>query len=277
MTTIRQLTGPDIADADAILRAAHRVEISFERLLRINSQLTPAHWWLMEEDGRATGVVGSTDYGTFAHIGLMAIHPDTQTDGAGSQLLGHAIDHLEQAGFASITLYSTDAGLAFYPRHGFRWSGLSTEWQLRKRRAHTPAHRIRTATSLEDIARWDAPVFGGNRLPLLEALAIDSPGRTFIAQDESGAIRGFLVAQPVVIGPVAADSPEAAADLIHHALTLDYIDNPRVLLPEAHEQGEALMAACGFSPVRTSRYFIRGQAPAQQRDKMYGQTAYSLG
>lgn len=277
MTTIRPLGEADIPRAGSILRAAHRNESNFERLLWIHRALSPEFWWILEEDGRAGGVVGATDYGSFAHIGLMAIDPGLQAGGTGSLLLRHALAALEGAGFRSITLYSTDAGLGFYPRHGFQWQGLSTEWQLRKRVLHAPGHAVSPSGDLARIAAWDASIFAGRRLPLLRALEAENPGRILIAEDSQGELTGFLVAQPAVLGPIAAATPQAAADLIARGLDLPFEQAPRVLLPEAHAEAETVMTALGFIPVRTSRYFVRGEIPAQQRQLLYGQASYSLG
>jgi len=119
----------DIPAAASILQAAHKVDISYAGILARNWQLTPDSYWLLEAAGGPVGVVGYTDFGSFVHVGLMAILPDYQVGGAGS----HLLRLIEARGFASITLYSTDAGLAFYPQNGFCWSGLNTEWHLRKR------------------------------------------------------------------------------------------------------------------------------------------------
>lgn len=277
MHDIRPMTEADIPAADQILRDAHNVPHSYAHQLARNRRLTPNHWWILDSKTGPIGVVGATDYEQFAHIGLMAISPSAQVSGAGGLLLKHCLDQLEAVGHHSITLYSTDAGLAFYPRYGFAWKGLSTEWHLRKRVPHTATHNITITTDFARIARWDKPIFGGNREPLLKALDSERPGRILIAEDPQGNLKGFLAAQPILLGPWAAATPDAAADLLHAGLSLDFEHNPRVLLPEAHQQAESLMIAAGFAPVRTSRYFIRGNPPSQRRDQMYGQAAYSLG
>ncbi|MCX6609943.1 MAG: GNAT family N-acetyltransferase [Acidobacteria bacterium] len=277
MDSIRNMVDSDIPDVDGILMAAHLVQASYATILTRNFHLTPDSWWVLEQDGITTGVVGATDFGPFAHIGLMAIHPSRQSGGTGSKLLQYALDQLDQRGFESITLYSTDAGLAFYPRHGFRWQGISTEWKLRKRKPHSRHYKISKTTDLDRIIAVDRSVFGGNRLALLAALEAEAPGRILVAEDTAGTIQGFLVAQPKVLGPYMALSKQAAADLLDAALDLDYDGETRVALPDAHADAESLMAEAGFVPIRTSRYFIRGKAPAQQRQLMYGQAAYSLG
>jgi N-acetylglutamate synthase-like GNAT family acetyltransferase len=268
------MTLADIPAADLILQAAHQIEFSFAPQLARNLSLSPQHWWLLEHKAQLVGVVGATDYEAFAHIGLMAIHPSHQVSGSGSNLLTHLLGTLPHR---SITLYSTDAGLAFYPRHGFTWAGVSTEWHLRKRHQHTPTYRVAPSTDFDQLARFDAPIFIGNRRPLLERLEQESPGRILTATDENGEIQGFLAAQSVILGPFAATSRVAAADLLHAALQLDFAATPRVLLPDAHPEAESLMIEAGFAPFRTSRYFTLGEVVPQQRRLMYGQAAYSLG
>lgn len=274
---IRPFQEADVPAANLILRAAHGVENSFDSLLNRNRLLTPECWWILEMDGKPVGVVGAVDFGEFAHIGLMSIEPGVQMSGAGSRLLQYALEQLEEKGFRSITLYSTNAGVAFYPRFGFRWSGLSCEWKLRKRKVLRRDVRIIAGMDLDRIAEFDAPIFGGNRMALLAALERESPGRILMTEGVSGACFGFVCAQPSVIGPFAADTPEVAEALLDAALDLPFDGVPRVLLPEAHVDGESLMAQAGFEPFRTSRYFVRGVAPRQKRLKMYGQGAYSLG
>jgi N-acetylglutamate synthase-like GNAT family acetyltransferase len=277
MHSIRNMTDTDITEVDAILMAAHLVQSSYATILARNFHLTPDCWWVLEREGKTIGVVGATDFGPFAHIGLMAIHPSEQSGGTGSLLLQHALNELDQRGFESITLYSTDAGVGFYPQHSFVWQGISTEWQLRKRKAHSRHYRVSVSADIARIVAVDRGVFGGERGALLAALEGEAPGRMLIAEDAQGAIVGFVVAQPKVLGPFMALSKQAAADLLDAALDLEFDGAPRVALPDAHADAESLMAGAGFVPVRTSRYFIRGKAPVQRRDLMYGQAAYSLG
>ena len=174
MDSIRLMREADIPAADSILEAARKVDISYAGILARNWRLTPDSYWLLEPAGRPVGVVGYTDFGGFARGGLMAILPDYQVGGAGS----HLLRLIEARGFASIMLYSTDAGLAFSPKHGFCWSGLSTAWHLRKRK---PAARQLEIATVQD------PATGGD-----------------------GGCLGFTFAQASVIGPMTTASPEVA-------------------------------------------------------------------
>ncbi len=159
--------------------------------------------------------------------------------------------------------------MAFYQRNGFRWSGLSCEWKLRKRKELRRDVRVAAGANLRRIAAFDAPIFGGGRVDLLVALEREMPKRMFLAEDADGECIRIVCAQNSVIVPFVASMPEVEEALLDGA--------PRVLLPEAHGNGESQMALAGFGPLRPSRYFVRGDAPRQQRKKKYGQAAYSLG
>ena len=63
---------------------------------------------------------------------------------------------------------------------------------------------------------------------------------------------------PEVIGPIAAASPEVATALIDAAIGMDFNSKPRVILPEAHPDGETAVLDLSFEPMRTSRYFLPG-------------------
>ncbi|WP_031497609.1 GNAT family N-acetyltransferase [Bryobacter aggregatus] len=277
MESIRPMLQEDLPATNAILQAAHQVSTSFTPLLRRNHALTPDSYWVLEEDGRPIGVVGYTDFGSFAHIGLMAILPSRQSHGAGSRLLSFALGQMEARGFRSITLYSTDAGLGFYLRHGFRWAGLSPEWQLRRRNRWDCRIRVERWEEAAEVAGFDAAIFGGDRQRLFRALLLEFPGRGLLVRDAAGQCAGFAIAQSGVIGPMAAATPEIALALLDAALDLPFEAMPRVLLPDGHAAGETALLRLGFVPVRVSRYLYHGTAPVQQRAKMYGQGAYSLG
>lgn len=275
MVQIRAFRADDAIAGEGILQRAHRVTFPYRILLARHFRMDPDLWWILEQDGRPIGVVGATAYGNFAHIGLMAIEPDAQIAGAGGDLLGHALDQLDAAGFTGVTLYSTDPGLAFYPRFGFVWSGLTTEWQLRRRKQRARTHKVTEIGDWQALLERDRVWFGADREKVFRILAEEHPMLAATAPD--GTFAGYAIVQPHIVGPFAAANPEAAADLLDAALDFEWAAAPRVMLAEAHQNGEELMISSGFEPLRTSRFYVRGTAPVQQRDCLYGIAAYSLG
>ncbi len=82
--SIRHLEDTDLAAADTILKLAFRSSVSRLDDLRFYRQIQPDGWFVASQEGRLFGTVGATNYGTFAHVGLMAVHPDAQRQGGGS-------------------------------------------------------------------------------------------------------------------------------------------------------------------------------------------------
>ncbi len=276
---IRLMNEADIEAFDHVLRRAHANVFSghFSTLLSRNLALTPEAWWIAEQQGKLIGGVGATDFGDFAHIGLMAIDPEVQSAGLGRRLLSHAMETLEARGHRTITLFSTDAGLRLYHGLGFAWRGLATEWKLRSRKRMPLTAKVRLASDFARLEAFDRPLFGGRRQALFRALEQEMPGRALECVGDSGECLGFVFAQRSQIGPFAAATPEAAQALLGAALEFDYSAGPHVALADAHPAAETLMVANGFTPVRTSRYMVRGEALTARRDCLYGIAAYSLG
>ena len=275
--SIRRLRMEDVPAADVILQRAHNVDRSYALILRTHVAVSPDLWWMLESEGIPRGLVGATGLGSLAHIGLMAMDPSGQRSGQGGVLLDHLLAQLDQLGYTSVTLFSTDAGLRFYLDRGFTWQGLSTEWQLRKWR-HVAASEIRIQpASLDQILDLDREATGVDRAPFLSLLFDSYPGRCFAATDAEGHLAGYAMALERNIGPWIAKSPSAAAALLGTLVPLYGPAGPRVILPEAHAEGESLLIHAGFAPARTSRYFLRGKPFPQRRDWMYGAIAYSVG
>src|SRR6185436_9866348 len=83
------------------------------------------------------GMVGAIEYGSFAYVGMMGVHPDRQGQGVGTALLSTLLQRLEARGIACARLETTDAGRPLYLRHGFVDAGVSHEF----RRIGEPAAR----------------------------------------------------------------------------------------------------------------------------------------
>lgn len=73
-----------------------------------------------------------------------------------------------------------------------------------------------SAAEIMELAAYDRPRWGANRLPELAALMADRPHQAFVAVDRATkAFAGCGFARRDGIGPLMADAPEAAAWLLH--------------------------------------------------------------
>ncbi len=274
--TIRQLGQEDVEAVDPLLRAAYRVTFSRSLELHRNLAIQPDGWLIAERDGEPVGIVGVTNYGPFAYVGLMAVDPKAQRQGIG-QLLMEALIARENP---TLQLDATPSGAPLYRMFGFVNDGeaaLYEQVQPSATIAH-PQVRHMQPDDLPMVAAFDIPLFGADRSRVLERLLSELPDRAFVAHDDTGRLSGFLFAQAATLGSWVATTPALASALIDTALVEAPIERPRVLIAKSHPYADAILVERGFVLQRTLEHMRRG--PAQtwgQPDQRYGLTSFALG
>jgi ribosomal protein S18 acetylase RimI-like enzyme len=91
--------------------------------------------WLAEDDGRIIGVIVTRLYPDHLLIETVAVLPEAQRHGVGSQLLELAEDHAVACGLHEVRLYTNEVmteNLVFYPRHGYRETGRAVQDGFRR-------------------------------------------------------------------------------------------------------------------------------------------------
>jgi hypothetical protein len=105
-----------------------------------------------------------------------------------------------------------------------------------------------------------------------------NPGRLLVTRDGAGAISGYVVAQPRVIGPWAAQAGEEAEALLRAALTRPFDESPRVLIPVGNATARELLERHGFRVQRELRAMQwGGDGRPGQPALRYGQASFALG
>src|SRR5688572_22221589 len=102
-----------------MLRTAFAAERSFGPRLRRYLAMQADGWLLAEEDGQVAGMVGAIDYGAFAYVGLMGVHPRQQGRGIGRGLLATLLGWLDGRGLPCVMLDATEVGARLYQQLGF--------------------------------------------------------------------------------------------------------------------------------------------------------------
>jgi hypothetical protein len=77
--TIRTLIEADLEATDLVLQAAYRGIESRVALIRRFLALDPESWRVAVDGTTIVGCVGAVDYGRFAYVGMMAVHPEAQS------------------------------------------------------------------------------------------------------------------------------------------------------------------------------------------------------
>ena len=279
--SIRQLTPEDLAIADSIITSAFGFTGSRLDEIRRYFALEPNRWFLAAYRDQPAGVVGATNYGPFAYLGMMTVRRELQRKGIGRALLEHMLSWTEARETPCLRLDATDAGFPLYLQYGFEVFDKSLMFELAdyKPTSNFPSQvRPLTSEDIQALVGFDTPIFGANRESLFQALLKDFPDRAFAVFKSSGDMAGYLFAQFQRLGPWAADSPAGAEALLQAALTLSYHDVPLVITPAKNMAASDLLGRYGFRHAITNRHMQRGfSASPGRRTAIYGQTSFAIG
>lgn len=278
---IRNLTVDDISQADEINRAAFNLAESRAAELGRYLEIQPDIWFLALEDNLPVGLVGAFDYGAFAYIGMMGVHPQSQRKGIGRALMQHMLGWLDQCGTPAILLDASEMGYPLYDSLGFVVEDYACYYHLDQPEysEHLPTGVTPMQNQdLPELCAFDAPIFGGDRAALLRVILRDFPGHSFVAREESGAMSGYVFRTSRRLGPWVACSPQDAEKLLCAALTLPIPGPAATIVPQANQEAAQMLKDCGFEMTFALPHMRRGaQSPPRQRALIYGQTSFGAG
>lgn len=277
---IRQLTSADIPTASTILDSAFG-PTTWPETLRRSLLFQPEGLLLAERAGQILGLIGGIDYGPFAYIGLLGVHPAARRQGVARALMVALLDWLDWRGCPLSLLDATSAGAPLYAQLGFVDVGSSTIATSARPRAPAalPSGVAHLAwPDLDALVAFDSPIFGAERRSILAHLVATFPDRTFAAHDKAGAISGYLVAQTRTIGPWIARTPAVARRLLDAGLSCTFAVPPRISVPCQNPEVVPLLAETGFELQQKLRHMQRGRRPRPGAGTaIYGLTSFALG
>jgi GNAT superfamily N-acetyltransferase len=284
MLSISNLTEADLDIADGIIRAAYQTSISRLEAMRTNLSIQPHGWLLATLDAEPVGLVGATNYGPFAYVGLMSVLPTVQRRGVGRALLSHLLSHLADEQCPTVLLDASESGAALYRHFAFVDEDIVGHWCLDSRSAlKTPLleqERVQLLayTQFAELAAFDARYFGADRSIVLQVLWQAYPDCTLVTRNQVGDITGYLFVQGQTLGSWVAEQVDDAEALLMKALALFAIETPLVFVPGANTLAAELLERSGFRLLRTLRHMRRGDPVAlRDRTKIYGQVSLALG
>jgi predicted N-acetyltransferase YhbS len=279
--TIRPLEDSDLQTAGTILNLAFHTSGSRLDDLRLYRRMQPDGWFVAAQAERLVGMVGAANYGTVAHVGLMAVHPDIQRQGVGLALMQFLLARLDGQGVPLVTLDASAAGQPLYQKLGFiAWDEtLVLQRGKPAARPYLPANvQLMSIRELDEVVQADMGVFGAGRRNVLQTLLETFPGRAFLQRDEQGVLTGYLFAQHNRLGPWVMFQPGDPQSLLRVALSLPYAGAFSVTVPSGNLVALELLHRHGFERVRANRHMGRGAGgPPGQRWKIYSQTGLAVG
>jgi GNAT superfamily N-acetyltransferase len=281
--SISPLTEADLVETAEVVKLAYNVPYSRKDSLQLYLALQPGGSFIAKNNGSVVGFGGALDYGPFAYIGLMSVHPSMQKQGIGGLLLERLLSWLDARACPTILLDASPAGAPLYTRYAFTENDITVVMQ-QVQQVPLPQHLPTGVSVLAEqdfpaLAAFDTPYFGADRRAVLAAYRDDDPGRVLVARDSRGSVAGYLIVQPSVLGPWVASTPEAAERLLIHALALYTNESQSSVFVSANNSAAIqLLTRYGFSQQRDLSHMYKGKpVERSRRTAIFGQTSLGLG
>jgi predicted N-acetyltransferase YhbS len=242
-----------------------------------------ARCFCLTDAGSIVALGSGISYGRLGVVGNMIVAESHRRRGLASQLLGEVLDFLERRGVERVELFATAQGRPLYERFGFAAlvPGTMVEIPRAASRKAAPHSEIRVAAPVDvpALAAYDAPRFGGDRRPILEA-AVAARDRPILLAERDGGIVGYgmLRAAAARLGPWLADDPDVAADLLAGA----FARAPESMtlaanLPGENETGRAWLEDAGATLTWSDGRMARGSDLPRRLETIYGNAVGALG
>jgi ribosomal protein S18 acetylase RimI-like enzyme len=277
---LRDLTENDLQSAEELLSLAFG---GLSRLddLRLYRQIQPDGWFAAELEDRLVGMVGAANYGAFAHVGLMAVHPGFRRQGIGLALMQFLLQRLEAQGVPLVTLDSSPMGRPLYDRLGFVPYDETlvfhrSQWNSQVHQS--PDIEAISPANLDELVQADTPIFGADRRKVFQTLLEQFPSRALLQRDSNGKIAAYLFTQKYRMGPWVMFQPERGEALLQAALGLGGDGTVTVTVPSVNQAAVDLLVRYGFEHVRSNRHMARGVGGCPgDRMKVYSQMSLAIG
>ena len=191
-----------------------------------NMRLEPNGCFVLLDNAQPVGLATCISYGQVGWFGNLVVRDSARKQGAGNQLVQHAVSYLKKAGATTIGLYAYPHLAAFYSKIGFK---LDTDFLVLKADAVSALpHDSRSVrqTETQDLPTFidfDRGCFGASRKKILESILKNHDNVGYIAVEGPEKV-GFVIAkvydEAAEIGPLNCkkSKPEAAAKLLGSVL-----------------------------------------------------------
>ena len=280
--SLHSLLEADLDAVDEVVKAAYNIPRSRKDTLRQYLKLQPDGALVVKDNDVIVGFGAALDYGSFAYIGLMSVHPSMQKRGVGRLLMDTLLAWIAERGCQTVLLDASQAGAPLYLQYGF----VEDDRTVHMRRVQNTAvpmtyfeeFSLLKAKDFVKLVAFDTTYFGASREALLATYYINDPQRVFITRGSRGNITGYLIAQAHTIGPWVARSSEDAEQLLQCALALPYSAEPVVFVSAHNADALTLLARYGFTQARSLSHMRKGLPVQRGRETtLYGQASLGFG
>jgi predicted N-acetyltransferase YhbS len=162
-----------------------------------NRQLEPNGCFVLLDGSKPLGLVTCISYGQVGWFGNLIVNEAYRKQGAGTQLVKHAVNYLKSTGTTTVGLFAYPKMTAFYSALGFK---RGTDFMVLKAKAVSTLRESEgnlEAVSLKNLphaAALDSSCFGASRIRLLHLILKNPHNLGFVAVDGSEIV-GYVAAK----------------------------------------------------------------------------------
>jgi len=223
----------------------------------------PDGCFVVEAGGERVGLATTTRFAATGWIGNLIVVPAHRRGGLGSRLFAHCLESLRAAGVATVRLEADPPGVNIYRRFGFVDEFTSLRFRREGPASGGAEGVIRLdAAAQPALARCDRTAFGDDRARFL-GLLLERAEAAFGVTGSDG-LAGYALVMPTLgglhVGPVVADAPAMAADLLRACLAAAAGRLVTIDVPEPNRSAVACVRGLGFTETAPCLRMVRGVA-----------------
>lgn len=260
MIHIRTMTIDDLQLGLKLVKQARWNQTESDWLRFMN--LEPDGCFVVELDGHSVGTATTCVFGKVAWIAMLLVDINARGKGAGTKLLKHCLDYLQERKVKTIRLDATPLGRAIYEKLGF-----IPEYELARYEGIAPR-----GTAVPDVAKvisgdfaeiieFDNQMTGTDRGKMLTQLFTEYPDDIRILR-HGNQMQGFITIRPganaIQIGPCAATA-NAGPALLSDALDRHAGEPVFVDIPLKNADAVKLARSSGLKIQRCFTRMYRGE------------------
>jgi len=232
-----------------------------------NIKMEPDGCFSLKENSKLVGLATCISYGRIGWFGNLIVKDAYRKQGAGTNLVQHAVTYLKSVGVTSVGLYAYQHLTKFYNSIGFTSDIDFTFLKAQSISSMTPPKNgVKVTPLTKKKASWivdlDARCFGAKRSKLLKTILENKSNFCYVAE-EDGEVVGFAAAKVydglAEVGPLACSntSMESAKALLSNILLRLEHSEAYLCVPSCASELLALAGKFGFTEeFKLTRMFL---------------------
>jgi GNAT superfamily N-acetyltransferase len=217
----------------------------------------------------------------FAFFGLYIVMPEYRGQGYGMAITKECLTTI---GERNCGLDSVIENQSVYEKIGFQTDFITQRYKIlwEQRPLNVAIEHLKPLNQIspQSLERYDQDFFPAPRMEFLKAW-ISQPGHVGVAFVKEKMVLGYGVIRPCLegykIGPLFANNPDIAAQILHFLLSKTPTASIFIDVPNPNPIGKDILSHFNPQPVFACARMYTKQAPKLPLDKIFALTSFELG